>query len=85
MTLYSELCIEHSGALLTGFRRLMSRLNYDNKRDTLIHVGDLVAKGENHIEVLDWMIENNIQGVRGNHDQPVSYERNLMLRNRTQM
>jgi predicted phosphodiesterase len=41
-------------------------------KDKIIHVGDLIAKGERNLEVLDWMIEFQVQGVRGNHDQPVS-------------
>jgi predicted phosphodiesterase len=50
---------------------LMSRLNYSPSHDTLIHVGDLVAKGSRHSDVLDWFQEHNVLGVRGNHDQPV--------------
>lgn len=49
----------------------MSHLSYSPATDTLIHVGDLVAKGHHSIDVLNWMQERNIIGVRGNHDQPV--------------
>lgn len=53
-------------------QRLMDKLDYDrDKGDTLIHVGDLIAKGSKNQEVLDWMRTNKILGVRGNHDQPV--------------
>lgn len=51
----------------------MDKLKYNPKVDRLIHVGDLVAKGTKNDEVLTWMRENRIQGVRGNHDQPVSF------------
>ena len=51
----------------------MDKINYDADADRLVHVGDLVAKGSKNDEVLTWMNERHIQGVRGNHDQPVSY------------
>lgn len=49
----------------------MSKISYDVRQDTLIHVGDLIAKGDKNEEVLQWMIKHKIKGVRGNHDQPV--------------
>jgi predicted phosphodiesterase len=49
----------------------LSKLQYNTKTDTIIHVGDLIAKGEKNIPVLDWMEMFNVLGVRGNHDQPV--------------
>lgn len=51
----------------------MSKISFDPSKDTLIHVGDLIAKGDKNEEVLQWMIKHSIQGVRGNHDQPVSW------------
>ncbi|KAK8849385.1 hypothetical protein IAR55_004717 [Kwoniella newhampshirensis] len=51
--------------------RLMDNLKYDPTNDRLIHVGDLIAKGLKNEEVLWWMNERRIFGVRGNHDQPV--------------
>lgn len=49
----------------------MDKLSYDSSKDRLIHVGDLIAKGSKNEEVLWWMNERRILGVRGNHDQPV--------------
>jgi predicted phosphodiesterase len=49
----------------------MSKISYDQSKDVLIHVGDLIAKGDKNEEVMQWMMKHNIQGVRGNHDQPV--------------
>ena len=49
----------------------MKTLSYDENVDHLIHVGDLVAKGLQSEQVLTWMNQRQIQGVRGNHDQPV--------------
>lgn len=51
----------------------MKKISYESSRDTLIHVGDLIAKGDKNEEVLQWMIKHNIKGVRGNHDQPVCH------------
>jgi len=51
----------------------MKKISFNPDFDRLIHVGDLVAKGSKSEEVLTWMNEQHIQGVRGNHDQPVSH------------
>jgi len=56
----------------TKTRRLLTKIQYDMDKDKIVHVGDLIAKGERNLEVLDWMMQFNVQGVRGNHDQPVS-------------
>lgn len=50
----------------------MNKISYNQHKDTLIHVGDLIAKGDKNEEVIQWMIKHSIKGVRGNHDQPVS-------------
>jgi predicted phosphodiesterase len=55
----------------------MSKIDYDQSKDVLIHVGDLIAKGDKNEEVLQWMIKHSIQGVRGNHDQPVRMAHHL--------
>ncbi|RXK35168.1 hypothetical protein M231_07580 [Tremella mesenterica] len=52
-------------------KRLMTKIQYDQEHDRLIHVGDLIAKGEGNDEVLTWMRDREVMGVRGNHDQPV--------------
>lgn len=59
-------------------QRLMSELQYDDINDVLFHVGDLVAKGPKPEQVLQWMREHKIRGVRGNHDQPVIQWRTWM-------
>ncbi|WVQ79512.1 hypothetical protein IAT38_001611 [Cryptococcus sp. DSM 104549] len=58
--------------------RLMTTLRFDEYKDKLIHVGDLVAKGSRHEDVLWWMNGRKISGVRGNHDQPVVQWRTWM-------
>ncbi|WVR04508.1 hypothetical protein IAU60_001512 [Kwoniella sp. DSM 27419] len=51
--------------------RLMDKISYNTDTDRLIHVGDLIAKGDKNEDVLWWMNERRIMGVRGNHDQAV--------------
>jgi len=52
---------------------LLIRVSYDRKKDTLIHLGDIVTKGPHagSLSVLSFMSNHNISGVRGNHDQQV--------------
>lgn len=54
-------------------RTLLTRLSYDNKTDTLLHLGDTITKGSLHgsLDVLSFLSSNGIQGVRGNQDQKV--------------
>lgn len=73
MNLYSELTVILGSRVQLTSRRLTKKISYDPEKDLLIHVGDLVAKGEKHEEVLQWMNDHAIMGVRGNHDQPVSH------------
>ena len=58
--------------LINGLRRLLEKLKYSERDDKIVHVGDLVVKGEKNVEVLEWMRSHEVLGVRGNHDQPVS-------------
>ncbi|WWD07885.1 hypothetical protein V865_005992 [Kwoniella europaea PYCC6329] len=58
--------------------RLMDDISYSPSTDRLIHVGDLIAKGSKNNEVLEWMRERRILGVRGNHDQAVIQWRTWM-------
>ncbi|WWC59432.1 uncharacterized protein I303_101988 [Kwoniella dejecticola CBS 10117] len=58
--------------------RLMDKISYNPSTDRLIHVGDLIAKGPKNTEVLTWMRDHEILGVRGNHDQAVVQWRSWM-------
>lgn len=69
---YVRACQVRLFAQSLTIRRLLTNIQYNMDKDKIIHVGDLIAKGERNLEVLDWMIEFEVQGVRGNHDQPVS-------------
>ena len=51
------------------FLTLLDKLNYDNRVDRLISLGDLVNKGPESAAVLDYFIENDIEAVKGNHDE----------------
>src|SRR6266550_4704675 len=54
-------------------RSLLTRLSYDNKTDTLLHLGDIITKGclQGSLDVLSFLSSNEIQGVRGTQDQKV--------------
>jgi hypothetical protein len=51
----------------------LKQISYNKDKDTLIHVGDIIAKGPHtgSLSVLSFMSTHNITGVRGNHDQMV--------------
>ncbi|KAK1226577.1 hypothetical protein PQX77_010460 [Marasmius sp. AFHP31] len=54
-------------------QRLLGKVSYDSSSDTLISVGDIIAKGPHtgSMQVLHFMASNNITAVRGNHDEKV--------------
>ncbi|KAJ3714230.1 Metallo-dependent phosphatase-like protein [Lentinula raphanica] len=55
------------------FQSLLAKVSYNPVSDTLISVGDIVAKGPHagSMSVLNFMAAHNITAVRGNHDQKV--------------
>ncbi|KZT58111.1 Metallo-dependent phosphatase [Calocera cornea HHB12733] len=53
------------------FQELLNKIEYKPETDTLLHVGDVIAKGTDSTKVLDWLMVHNVKGVRGNHDQKV--------------
>ncbi|KAJ8468776.1 hypothetical protein ONZ45_g17121 [Pleurotus djamor] len=56
-----------------SFHSLLKSLNYNEQTDSLIFVGDILAKGphKGSMAVLSYMAEHNVTGVRGNHDQKI--------------
>lgn len=52
---------------------LLDQVSYNEKKDTLIHLGDIITKGPHagSLSVLSFMSKHNVSGVRGNHDQQV--------------
>jgi bis(5'-nucleosyl)-tetraphosphatase (symmetrical) len=53
-----------------SFMELLSRIDFDPKRDKLWLVGDLVNRGDKSLEVLEYLydIKDNLEIVLGNHD-----------------
>lgn len=48
---------------------LLEKIAYKSSTDRLILLGDLVDRGPKSKEVISWARTNNIECVRGNHDQ----------------
>ena len=53
-----------------SFRRLLDKINFDEKSDSLWLTGDLVGRGSQSLETLRFLegIKNNLVSVMGNHD-----------------
>ncbi|KAH3678156.1 hypothetical protein WICMUC_001672 [Wickerhamomyces mucosus] len=47
---------------------LLSKVAYDSNRDIVVLLGDFISKGPASIEVLDYMIQNEMKAVFGNHE-----------------
>lgn len=48
--------------------KLLEKIKYSKGSDRLILLGDLVDRGPNSLEVVNWARTNKIECVRGNHD-----------------
>lgn len=57
--------------LTSTFSKLLKKLSYSEDSDLLIHAGDIMTKGPDPFGVVSFLAENNIAGVRGNHDQKI--------------
>lgn len=68
---YVQIFTRFSALIL--FSALLEQISYDVRKDTLIHLGDLVTKApvEDSLAVLSFMASNKVLGVRGNNDQVV--------------
>ena len=56
------------------YDRLISflhKIGFNEKKDRLFCVGDLVNKGPNSDQVLDWLSQSWFYSVRGNHEQMI--------------
>lgn len=53
-----------------GLRRLLDKVKFDDTNDTLLAVGDLVARGEDSLNTLRFLksLGKNFHSVLGNHD-----------------
>lgn len=50
-------------------RGIMADVNFDESTDRLFSVGDLVDRGPDSIEAVDWIAKPWFHAVRGNHEQ----------------
>lgn len=53
----------------TGLKNSMTSFDFDPERDRLFSVGDLVDRGEESLQALDWLEKPWFHAVRGNHER----------------
>lgn len=49
-------------------RKLLRKIGYNKKKDTILALGDFIAKGPDSIKVLEFLIDNNAECILGNHE-----------------
>lgn len=52
-------------------KKLLKRVDFDEQKDHLIAVGDVISKGPKNAEVLDELIRLEATSVRGNHEDRI--------------
>lgn len=50
-------------------RAILGDVKFDESKDRLFSVGDLVDRGPDSIEAIDWIAKPWFHAVRGNHEQ----------------
>jgi bis(5'-nucleosyl)-tetraphosphatase (symmetrical) len=68
-----------------AFQALLQKIQYDEKRDTLWLVGDIINRGSGSLEVLRWCYEHqqSLNMVLGNHDlHALAVKHNIKQANR---
>ncbi|EMG47562.1 hypothetical protein SBY92_004734 [Candida maltosa Xu316] len=66
----------HSRMILIGdihghyieFRNLLSKVKYNSKKDTLVVLGDFITKGPDSFKMLEFLIDNDVECILGNHE-----------------
>lgn len=53
------------------FRKLLQKMKFDKKTDHLLVLGDFISKGPDSLKVLDYLIDNNIDCILGNHEYDI--------------
>lgn len=52
----------------TQMRKLLRKIRYDKHKDHILVLGDFIAKGPDSFKVLDFLINNNVDCILGNHE-----------------
>ena len=68
-TLGRDLIVGDVHGHFSKLRQALAAINFDEKADRLISVGDLVDRGPESHEVLDWLAKPWFHAVMGNHEQ----------------
>ncbi|EGW29893.1 uncharacterized protein SPAPADRAFT_52747 [Spathaspora passalidarum NRRL Y-27907] len=55
----------------TELQHLLKKVKYDRKQDYVVMLGDFITKGPDSIKVLDYLIDNEIDCIMGNHEYNV--------------
>lgn len=50
------------------FRKLLRKVKWDKHNDQLLVLGDFITKGPDSLKVLDFLIDNDIECILGNHE-----------------
>ena len=52
-------------------KKLLKKVNFNEKTDHLIAAGDVISKGPDNVDVLDQLIKAKASSVRGNHEDRI--------------
>lgn len=53
------------------FKALLKKMKYNKKTDYLLVLGDFISKGPDSFKVLNFLIDNNIDCIIGNHEYDI--------------
>ncbi len=68
-TLGRDLIVGDVHGHFSKLQQALAAINFDEDRDRLISVGDLVDRGSESHQVLDWLAKPWLHAVMGNHEQ----------------
>lgn len=64
-----DYCVGDIHGCFSKLRAVLETINFDESKDRLFSVGDLVDRGPESEESLDWLAKPWFHAVRGNHEQ----------------